>query len=115
MQRPVRGIDILALVFAIVCLLEAALGLLLQPIYLKMFAEFGSALPWFTILMLRPTTLVVIGLLPMVLVVEGLLMRRSETAVLVRCVIAMACALFLVIGFIASVYLPIFSLAGQIH
>ena len=115
MDRPVRGIDILALIFATACVVEAVLGLMLQPIYLKMFAEFGSELPIITRLILRPATMIVVGLLPMGLVIEAVFKRRSEAAVLVRCAIAMACAIFLVIAFIAAMYLPVFSMGRAIN
>ena len=114
MDRPVRGIDILALIFATACVVAAVIGLMLQPTYLKMFAEFGSALPRFTWLMLKPATMIVAGLLPMGLVIEAVFKQRSEAAVLVRCAIAMACAIFLVIAFIAAVYLPVFGMMREI-
>ena len=115
MDRPVRGIDILALIFAMACLVEAVIGLLMQPTYLKMFAEFGSAIPFFTRLMLRPGTMIVAGLLPLGLVIEGVFKRRSEFAMLVRCAIAMGCALLLIVAFIAAIYLPIFSISGSVN
>lgn len=114
MERQLRGIDILALIFATLCLLEAALGLALQPGYRTMFAEFGGELPRWTELMLQPATLVVAGLAPMMLVAEGVLRRRSEQAQFTRCVVALIAAVGLVVGFLAAMYLPLFHIGGAI-
>lgn len=116
MERKRRGIDILALVFATLCILEAIAGLFAQQLYGKMFADIGNApLPSFTILMLQPSTLIVAGLAPMALVAEGVVRARSESAVLSRCVIAIVTMLTLPAAFCIGMYLPIFALAGAIQ
>jgi hypothetical protein len=114
-ERKLRGIDILGLIFATLCMLEAIAGLFAQPVYRKMFADFGTTLPAFTTLMLRPATLVVAGLAPMLLVAEGAVRARSETAQLIRCVIAIVTMVGLLAGFGIAMYLPIFTLAGSIQ
>lgn len=114
-ERKLRGIDILSLGLAAVCVVEAALGLAVQPRYRAMFADFGSALPFFTELMLRPATLIVVGLLPMILAVEGVLRRRTEAAQVARSVVAIIVAVGQVAAFFGAMYLPIFTLAGQLE
>lgn len=114
MEQRLRGVDIIGIIFAILCMLEAMVALLMQPTWMRMFADFGSELPWFTRIMLSPATALVVGFTPIVLMAEGVLRRRSEPSQVARCVVAIVAALGLLVGPIAAVYLPIFSLAGRI-
>ena len=113
-DRKLRGIDILGLIFASLCALEAIVGLLMQPVYKRMFADFGAALPRLTQLMLNPGTLVIAGFVPLVLVVEGVVRRRSETGQVVRGVVAMVVLVATPMAFFAGMYLPIFSTVDAI-
>lgn len=113
MER-LRGIDILALFFASVCLFEAVVEIRMQPTYLAMFKEFGAELPLFTRLMLNPGVVMLAGLLPVLFVAEGVLRRRSEASQVVRCVVAIIAAISLVAGFIGALYLPIVRMNGVI-
>jgi type II secretory pathway component PulF len=115
MERRLRGVDILAMIFATLCILEAVAGLLLQPTYLRMFAEFGSTLPVFTRIMLSPIPLIVAGFLPMVLVVEGMLRGRSEVGQVARCALAIAAMAGMLVSFLVAMYLPMLELSGQIR
>ena len=115
MERQLRGVDVLALIFAGVCLVEAGVGLFLQPVYRHMLAEFQTTLPLATAFMLHPATLVVFGLSPMLLVGEGVIRKRSEAAQVARCVVVIVLAVGLVIGFWAAMYLPLTQPAALIR
>ena len=115
MERRLRGVDIVGLIFASLCVLEALGGLLMQPTYRKMFADFGSTLPLITKIMLNPLTLLVAGVVPMALMAEGVLRQRSEAEQLVRCVVGIVGAAGLIVAFVLALYLPVFALAGELH
>ena len=115
MERKLRGVDIVGLFFASLCVFEMIGGLMLQPSYWAVFRDFGSTVPLFTALMLSPITLLVAGVMPMALMAEGVLRQRSEQHQLVRCVVAMIGSAGLVVGFVAAIYLPMIGLAAEIH
>jgi|GEM_PF-5817213 lysylphosphatidylglycerol synthetase-like protein (DUF2156 family) len=110
-----RGIDVIGLVFAAACVAEVITGVLIQPLWLKMFADFGAALPLFSLLLLRPWFVVVIGLLPVVGIAEGVARRRSERWLAVRVVIAMLVVLGLPLAFFVALYLPISAAEAQVR
>lgn len=114
-ERSLRGVDLISLGLAALCVVEAGVGLALQPIYLAMFADLGGELPFFTQLMLRPVTLIVAGFSPMILAAEGVIRRRSEAAQVARCVAAIITAVGLVAAFFGAMYLPLIRLAGEIR
>lgn len=114
MERKLRGVDIVGLFFASLCVFEAIGGLILQPSYRKMFQDFSSELPLITTLMLNPLTLLVAGVLPMALMAEGVLRQRSEGAQLARCVVGMVSSAGLIVGFLMALYLPMFRLSETI-
>jgi type II secretory pathway component PulF len=87
----------------------------LQPTYRKMFADFGAELPWITIVMLSPLTLLIAGVVPMALMAEGVLRQRSEGGQLLRCVVGMVVAGGLIAGFLVALYLPMFRLSETLH
>jgi uncharacterized membrane protein len=115
MERKLRGVDIVGLFFASLCVFEAIVGLMLQPTYLKMFRDFSTSLPPLTRIMLNPATLLIGGLIPMALMAEGVLRQRSEGSQLARCVVAMIGSAGLIVGFVAAIYLPMIGLAAEIH
>lgn len=110
-----RGIDILALFFATVCLLEAAVCLVLQPGYRTLFEEFASEVPALTRVMLRPATLVVLGTLPLAAVAEGVWRRRSERALIGLTVVALVSAIALVFAFGWAMYLPLHEVREELR
>lgn len=110
-----RGIDILALFFATVGLIEAVVCLVLQPGYRALFTEFASALPPLTVLMLRPGTLVALGLVPLAVVSESVWRRRSERTLIGLTVMAIVTAIALVVLFALAMYLPLFSIADEVR
>ena len=115
MEQKLRGVDIVGLFFASLCVFEAVGGVILQPSYRRVFADFGSTLPPFTALMLNPLTLLIAGVMPMTLMAEGVLRQRNETAQLARVVVAMIGSVGLIVGYVAAIYLPMIGLAGEIH
>ena len=110
-----RGIDILALLFATIGLIEAVVCLVLQPGYRQLFTEFATALPPVTVLMLQPATLVVMGLVPLAVVSEGVWRRRSERTLIGLTVMAIVCAIALVVVFGVAMYLPLWSIADAVR
>ncbi|HEY0881796.1 MAG TPA: hypothetical protein VGD87_09705 [Archangium sp.] len=115
MEPKMRGIDILALFFATVGLIEAVVCLVLQPGYRQLFTEFATALPPLTVLMLQPATLVVWGLVPLLVVSEGVWRRRSERTLIALTVMAIVCAIALVVVFGVAMYLPLWSVADAVR
>lgn len=114
MEPRLRGVDILGLFFGTVCLLEAAVGLVLQPGYRTLFDEFAGSLPGLTRVMLEPATMIVLGALPLGFVAEGVLRRRSERALVARVVVAIVCGVALVVVFSVAMWLPLSNLAQQV-
>ena len=110
-----RGVDIVGLFFASLCVFEAVGGLVLQPSYRKVFQDFGSTIPLITSLMLNPITLLIAGVVPMALMAEGVLRQRSEKTQLLRCIVGMIGSAGLIAGFVAAIYLPMIGLAAEIH
>ena len=106
MERRLRGIDVIGILLAGVCLAEMAVGLAAQPRFGSMLADFGVALSPLARLMLAPAPLVAIGLLPLALVVEGILRRRSEAAMVARCIVAIVVGLGLALAFLGALTLP---------
>lgn len=114
MEQRLRGIDIVGLVVAFVCLVEAVVGVVVQPSYQRLFTDFAVELPWITRAMLHPLAALLPALVPAVLVGEGVARRRSERAMVVRVVIAIALMLVGPVVFLVATYLPIFTVSGQI-
>ncbi len=114
MEQRLRGVDIIGIIFAVLCMIEGSIALLMQPTWMRMFAEFGSELPYLTRIMLSPITALVVGFTPLVLVAEGVVRRRSEVSQVARCVVAIVAAAGLLVGSIAALYLPIVTLAGSV-
>lgn len=110
-----RGVDILGLMLGGLCLVEAVVGLALQPGYRAMFNDFQATLPLLTRVMLQPVTLVVAGVGPLLLIAEGVLRKRSEVAQIARCVVALCAVIGLVVAFVAATYLPVFQLGATVE
>jgi hypothetical protein len=106
MERRLRGIDVLGLLLAGVCLVEMAIGLAAQPRFASMLADFGISRTPLATLMLAPAPLVVIGLLPLALVAEGILARRAEAAMVARSIVAIVVGLGLALAFLGALTLP---------
>ena len=105
MERRLRGIDVIGILVACVCLVETAVGLAAQPRFRSMLADFGVALSPMARLMLAPAPLVAIGLLPLALVVEGIFNRRTEAAMVARGIVAIV-GLGLALTFLGALTLP---------
>ncbi|MDP1825023.1 MAG: hypothetical protein Q8L48_17330 [Archangium sp.] len=110
-----RGVDILGLLLGGLCLVEAVVGLGLQPGYRAMFNDFQATLPLVTRVMLQPVTLVVAGVGPLLLVGEGVLRKRSEVAQVARCAVALFAVIGLMVAFVVATYLPVFQLGATIE
>ena len=115
MERKLRGVDIVGLFFSSLCVFESLAGLMVQSSYRKLLEDFGSSLPLITRIMLNPLTLLVTGVVPMALMAEGVLRQRAEGEQVARGVVGMIVAVGLVVGFLIALYLPMFTLAGQIN
>lgn len=105
--------DIIGFAFGALGLFWAGVMVLaIQPVFVKMFADFQVSLPGFTELCLKPWFPFAMGLIPVLLVSTGVVCRaRSRTRV-----VLMACAILLTLVVLPAVfligsYLPIFSIA----
>jgi hypothetical protein len=114
MEQRLRGIDILALFFGTVGLVEAVVCLVLQPGYRQLFTEFASSIPAFTRLMLQPATLIILGAVPLAVAAEGVWRRRSERVLIGLTVMTIACAIALVVAFALAMYLPLIQLSESV-
>lgn len=110
-----RGVDILGLLLGGLCLVEAVVGLALQPGYRAMFNDFQTTVPLLTRVMLQPVTLVAAGVGPLLLIGEGVLRKRSEVAQVLRCVVALCAVIGLMVAFVAAMYLPVFHMGATIE
>ena len=87
---------------------------LVQPAFLKLFADFGSELPFFTALWMKRWVPTVGAVLPLVILGEGIARRVDERGRVTRMAIALGLSLLLPLAMLAALYLPIFQLAGAI-
>lgn len=113
-EQRLRGIDIIGIVVALVCLVEAIVGLAVQPSYQRLFTDFAVQLPALTRFVLHPLSALLPALLPATIVAEGVARRRTERGMVARVVVAIALMLAGPVIFLVGTYLPLFLISGQI-
>ncbi|MFZ5444053.1 MAG: hypothetical protein ACOZQL_28875 [Myxococcota bacterium] len=114
MEQRLRGIDIVGIVVALVCLVEAIVGVAVQPSYRRLFEDFSVQLPALTRFVLHPLSALLPALVPAIVVGEGIARRRSERGMVARVVVAIALMLIGPALFLIGSYLPIFTVAGAV-
>ena len=98
MRQRLRGIDILGLIFATACLFEVGLALLIRQPLAQILEDMKVNLPHLATFMMKRGAVVVAGLAPMTLILEGTLRKRSEANQLTRCVVAIVVMIGLLAG-----------------
>ncbi len=107
--------DIVGLAFAVFGLLwSAAAAIQIQPHFKAMFADFGQQLPLFTELCLKPWFPLALGLVPLIVVGEGIARRLTRRDRVLRTGLAIFLTLALPGVFLIGMYLPIFSIASAV-
>ncbi|MDP1918685.1 MAG: hypothetical protein Q8L14_20725 [Myxococcales bacterium] len=99
-------------------LIISALGVLwgfiasfvIAPVYVKMFADFGSRLPQLTLLMVKPWVPLGLAVGCFVIVASSTRLEAKWLALTVSLVTTLAQPTF----FLLAMYLPIFAIAGAI-
>lgn len=109
------GIDVFGFAVAAFAALFAVVSVtMIQPAFLKMLADLGGELPWLTRVMLMPAVALALGLLPLAVVVSSVAMNADQSGRVVRVIVAGLLAAAQIVLSVAAMYLPVWSLAGQI-
>ncbi len=115
-RQPIGTLEGSAFLVAAGSVLLAALEVVLvQPRFLKMFAEFGGELPILTRLALSPVVMLVLGLLPAVLAGLAMLAKPGANTRVAMLVASLILSLTTALGFVVAMYLPLFRVAEAIR
>lgn len=113
-RDPIGPWEIAALAIAdFFAALVAFFGVVLAPTYSGMFRDFGGELPLLTRLFLQPLVPIAVSAGLMLFTGTALLFPR-RAARIALCAVAAFVALLTITLFFVAMYLPIFSLAGNI-
>ncbi|MGV3623865.1 MAG: hypothetical protein ACO1OB_23815 [Archangium sp.] len=111
----VTGVDVYGFVMAALAFLFAVVTVVaIQPAFLSMFADFGSELPALTRLMLKKGPALAFGVVPFLIVVSGVAMNADRTGRVMRAGSATLVTTLFIVTTVVAMYLPIWSIAGQI-
>lgn len=110
-----KRIDVIGFTIAGVSLLVALVLVgYVRPTYERMFADFSAELPWLTRLMLQRWVLVLLGGLPFLATVEGIVRNVTFEGKTIRLFVSSTLATVGFFVFLVAMYLPVFSIAGQV-
>lgn len=109
------GLKLVAGALAVAALLIGLPAVLInQPLFEKMFNDFGGELPWVTRVFLNTPAVVAIALTPAVLVGLSLRVARTEAVQQVLLALASLTSFMLPLGFVVSLFLPLFAVSGKV-
>ncbi len=85
-----------------------------RPTYARMFEDFDAALPWLTRVMMHGWVLLLIGALPLFVTIEGLVRDVAFAGKTIRLFVASTLTVLGFVAFLIAMYLPVFSIAGDV-
>ena len=107
--------DVVGLAFAALCLLwTISAEVLIAPVFLKMFADYGGRLPTLTILCLSWSFPAIMGVLPLAMTLTGILGRAGRETRVLAMVASILLSVMAPAIFMLGMYLPLWRIASEI-
>lgn len=115
-RRRLMVFDGVGLAFSGFALIWTAAAIFaVQPTFERMLRDFGAELPAFTRLCLNRGFVLALGLVPLLLVAEGILLNAGERGRAVRMAVAVFLTLMAPAIIMSGIYLPILRTAAALN